>query len=56
MSEETVDYLFINRDIDRKIWNLCDQWIDNFSVRHHSIPDHFQSFYLVCLNKKLNVL
>jgi len=56
MFEKTVDHLFINCDIARKIWDLCDQWIGNFWVRHHSVPDHFLSFYLICLNKKLNVL
>jgi len=43
MHEENANYLFLNCDIARKIWDNCDNWIGNTSVRHCSIVNHFQS-------------
>jgi len=56
MYEESVDHLFLNCDIARKVWDNYDKWIDNTTVRPHSILNHFQSFYLMKLNNKSNLV
>jgi len=37
-----------------KVWDSCDRWIGITSVRHKVIDIHFQNFYLLCCNGKVN--
>ena len=40
-----------------KVWDNCNKWIGitvRHKVRHKAIDIHFQNFYLLCYNEKVN--
>ena len=55
-AEESVQHVFINCEVAQKVWDNCDRWIGISSVRQHTIVNHYQNFYLLCYNRKANVV
>jgi len=55
-AEESVQHVFVSCEVEQKVWDNCDRWIGISSVRQHTIVNHYQNFYLLCCNKKANVV
>ena len=52
---ETTHHLFITCEVAHRLWIKCDNWVGITSVRHNDIANHFCSFYINDLSKKLSV-
>jgi len=51
---ENAQHLFCTCKIAQKVWDLCERWIGRVTVRHESIPIHFQSFHLTDHRNSVN--
>ena len=40
--------------MSQKVWDQCEKWIGNVTVRHEDIISHFQSFHLMGHNNRVN--
>jgi len=54
--EETTQHLFLDCIIAQRIWSLCYRWIGTLGVQHKDLKVHFESFHLVHLNSKKNLV
>jgi len=53
---ETTQHLFSSCKVTQKVWDYCERWIWNVTVRHEDITSHFQSFHLLGHNNRVNTL
>jgi len=51
---ENAQHLFCTCKVIQKVWDLCERWIGRVTIRHESIPIHFQSYHLT--DHKNNVI
>jgi len=51
---ESVQHLFCTCKVTQKVWDSCEKWMGRVTVRHKSIPIHFQSFHLRDQRKSVN--
>ena len=54
--EETTQHLFFDCFIAQRVWSLCYRWIGTMCVQHKDLKIHFESFHLVHLNFKQNLV
>jgi len=53
---ESAQHLFLECEFAIQVWNWCFRWIEIMSVQHKILRDHFESFYLVQMNYKQNLV
>jgi len=51
---ESAQHMFCTCKVTQKVLDLCEKWIGRVTVRHESIPIHFQSFHLMDQRKSVN--
>jgi len=54
--EEIAQHVFINCEVAQKLWDNCYKRIGLSSVRQQIIVNHYQNFYLLCCNRKTNIV
>jgi len=52
--EEISDHLFLTYKASKRIWQLCDRWMETRSVHHNKSMLNFQHLYSMDLNAKQN--
>jgi len=53
---ESCQHLFMECDVVVRVWELCYRWIGILSAQHNELNNHFESFCLVQLSKKQNMV
>jgi len=51
---ETSQHLFGTCKVAQKVWDQCDRWVGNATVRHESPIIHFLSSYTIGLRQCAN--
>ena len=52
---ETGQHLFVVCKVPQKVWDQCERWLGNVTVRHKSIITHFLSFCLIHRRQSGNI-
>jgi len=47
--------LFVTYKVAQNVWDQCERWVGNVTVRHESIKAHFLSFCLMTRRHSVNV-
>jgi len=51
---ENAQHLFCTCKVTQKVWDLCERWTGRLTIRHESIPIHFQSYHLTDHRNSVN--
>jgi len=55
-TEESSQHIFLSCIIAQRVWSLCLRWIGILSIQHKDLINHFESFHLVNLSIKQNLV
>ena len=56
LEEETNTHLFFTCNVIKKIWNMCNRWVEVSTTHHNQLKAHFQQFDILTLNSNGNML
>jgi len=52
--DKTTQHLRNSCRVTQKVWDHCERWVGNVTVRHEDIIIHFQSFHLMGHSNRVN--
>ena len=53
---ETSHHLFLECQVVVRVWDLCHRWIGILSVQHNVLSNHFESFTLIQVSNKQDLI